>query len=126
MFDNILHPAVHLTSSSVASRHHAEGISDTSLNMTTVNSTLFQSKLGFSSAIKERVGAVTRAVRFVGGYHGDVHVLELGEFIAAAVGLAMAHAGESHTDGEGVPHVVALQKCKTVEILGNFQIKTRI
>ena len=79
--------------------------------MATVNSTLLQSKLRSSSAIEKRVRAVARTVRFVGGYHGDVHVLKLGKLIDAA-GLAMAHAGESHAGGEGVPHVVALHREK--------------
>ena len=82
--------------------------------MATVNSTLLQSKLRSSTAIEKRVRAVARAVRFVGGYHGDVHVLKLGKLIDAA-GLAMAHAGESHAGGEGVPHVVALQREKVSE-----------
>lgn len=80
--------------------------------MATVNSTLLQSKRGSSSSIKKRIRAVTHTVRFVGCHHGDVHVLKLGKFIAAAARFAMAHAGEGHAGSKGVPQVEALHQEK--------------
>jgi hypothetical protein len=74
-----------------------------------MNSTLSQAKLGSCTAVEKGVRAVAHTVRPVGRHHRNVHVLELGE-IVPAVDLAVAHAGESHAGGEGVPHVVALHQ----------------
>lgn len=117
-FHSITH-AHYLASPSVASRYQAEAISYSSLNMATVNSTLFQAKFRSSTAIEKGVRAVTFTIRFVWSYHCNVHIFKLRKFIFT-INLAIAHARESHTSSKGIPHVVALSNERTPWEIGTF------
>lgn len=85
----------YLASSTVASRHQAEAVSDSSLDMAAVDSTLLETKPGDFVAVEERIRAIAHTVRFVGSDHCNVHIFQLRKLISA-IGLAIPHAGERH------------------------------